>query len=42
MRIGIMFGGARNPIGIDELVRRTRDAEGRGFSTVWVPYAELY
>ena len=37
MRLGIMFGGARNPIPLDELVARARDAEARGFSTVWVP-----
>jgi F420-dependent oxidoreductase-like protein len=37
VRIGILFGGSRSEIVLDELVRDTRDVEQRGFSTVWVP-----
>ncbi len=37
MRIGIMFGGSRSEIPLDELVQRTQNVEQRGFSTVWVP-----
>ncbi len=37
MRIGVMFGGRSNPIGIDDLVRKARDLESRGFDTLWLP-----
>jgi F420-dependent oxidoreductase-like protein len=37
MRIGVMLGGARRVLALDELVKRTRDLEARGFDTVWLP-----
>jgi len=37
MRIGVMFGGRSNPVGLDDLVARARDLESRGFATLWLP-----
>jgi len=37
MRIGVMFGGRSNPVGLDSLVVRARDLESRGFATLWLP-----
>jgi F420-dependent oxidoreductase-like protein len=37
MQIGVMFGGRSNPVGLDDLARRARDLESRGFATLWVP-----
>lgn len=37
MRIGVMFGGSREPIPVRELIERVRDIEARGFDTAWVP-----
>jgi F420-dependent oxidoreductase-like protein len=37
MRIGVMFGSAREQPGLDELVKRAREIESRGFHTFWLP-----
>ena len=37
MRIGITVGGTSTRIGLDDLSRRARDLESRGFSTLWIP-----
>jgi F420-dependent oxidoreductase-like protein len=37
MRIGVMFGGRSNPVGLDDLVVRAQDLESRGFATLWLP-----
>jgi len=37
MRIGVMFGSTKQPVGLDDLVARARDIESRGFDTVWIP-----
>ena len=38
MRIGIMLGGSADRFGLDDVIARARDAEARGFHTLWVPH----